>query len=260
MTEKNILVLDKLNAGYKNKNIIKDLSVELEAGCVAALLGLNGCGKTTLLKAICGLIPSKGICLVNGEDPRKPGDKKRAALISYIAQRASIAFPISVLDVTLMGFNHTMSVFEQPGEGHRKKAAAALESMGLAKMENSDYNTLSEGQRQLVILARAIVQNSPLMLFDEPDSALDFTNRHMVFSKITKLLSKKGKSAVISMHDANFALRYCDHLLLMKDGRLEQSINPRLCEKHELEQALASIYGNIELIEHRGAYIMIEKA
>lgn len=254
-----VLRLENFSAGYGDTSIVQNCSFTLERGHAVGLLGLNGCGKTTLLKGICGLIRTSGSCLVQGMDPSKMGDRQRAMYISYIAQRGSIGFPISSLDVVLMGFNPALGLLEQPGKKHVDRALEALQGVGLCHRADADFAALSEGQRQLVTLARALVQNTPLLLFDEPDSALDFTNRHMVFDALQRMLAAEEKAAIFSMHDANFALRYCSRLLLMKKGRLVADLQVQRCEKKELEQALGLVYGPVALLEYGGYYVMVRR-
>lgn len=257
MTENPVLRLEGFCAGYGGGQVVSDASFTLERGQAAALLGLNGCGKTTLIKGVCGLIPSQGDCLVQGLDPRKMNDRSRARHISYISQALSIPFSASLLDIVLMGFNPVLGLLEQPGKLHTDKALEALDEVGLKNRAHEDITTLSQGQRQLVILARALIQDTPLLLFDEPDSALDFTNRHMVFGTLERLLLSRSKAAVLSMHDANFALQYCPRLLLMKQGRIIADICPALCSMKDLEEALSGIYGSVKLLMHDDHYVMV---
>lgn len=260
MSKQPVLCLENFCAGYGNMPVVQDCNLILEQGQITGLLGLNGGGKTTLLKGICGLIRTSGVCLVQGKDPSRMGDRQRAAYISYIAQRGSIDFSISLLDVVVMGCTATLGLLEQPGKEHIDRALEALREVGLRHRAHDDFLTLSEGQRQLVILARAMAQNTPLLLLDEPHSALDFSNRHMVFLALRRLLAKEKKTVMVSMHDASFALRYCSRLLLMKQGRFVADLNVKQCKKDKLEHALRLVYGPIALLEDNGYYVMVRRA
>ncbi len=254
-----LLQVEHLSGGYGRREVVHDVSLTVAAGELCALLGLNGCGKTTLIKAVCGLLPAvRGACLVDGQDTTRLNEKKRAALLSYIPQRLSIITGRSVLDVVLMGFNPRLGLLESPGERHRQEAVAALEKLGLVHRAGADFATLSEGQKQLVILARAMVQNAPVMLMDEPDSALDFVNRGMVLGKVRQLLREQGRAGLISLHDPNFAMRFCDRLLLMKDGAVCGQVVLAKATPQEVEEALSALYGPVRILRHPGGLVMVE--
>ena len=129
----------------------------------------------------------------------------------------------------------------------------------LAELAGRDYATLSEGQKQLVILARALSQDTPVMLMDEPDSALDFVNRHMVLGKIRSVLHERRQAGLITLHDPNFALAYCDRLLLMQDGGILTEIDMRSTDHAAIEAGLGAIYGDIAVLEYKNRYIMTKR-
>ena len=245
-----LLSLQDITAGYAGHEVVKGASLSVEAGEFCALLGLNGCGKTTLLRAACGLLPLQGgRCTVQQQDCTHLDERRRACLMSYIPQRGSLIMGKTVLEVVLMGFNPRLRLLDSPGETHKKAALENLDRLGLLALAGRDYAQLSEGQKQLVILARALSQDTPVMLMDEPDSALDFVNRHMVLAKIREVL-----------HDPNFALTYCDRLLLMKDGRITAEIDMKKATRVEVQAALGLIDGEIAVLEYAGRYIMTKRA
>lgn len=171
-----LLSLRNIHTGYGSREIVRGASLAVEGGEFCALLGLNGCGKTTLLRAACGLLPMKeGRCMVGETETTHLDEKSRARLMSYIPQRGSPIMGKTVLEVVLMGFNARLRLLDSPGEAHRRIAMEHLTHLGLAELAGRDYATLSEGQKQLVILARALSQDTPVMLMDEPDSALDLS-------------------------------------------------------------------------------------
>ena len=158
-----------------------------------------------------------------------------------------------------MGFNARLRLLDSPGEAHRRIAMEHLTHLGLAELAGRDYATLSEGQKQLVILARALSQDTPVMLMDEPDSALDFVNRHMVLGKIREVLHERQQAGLITLHDPNFALSYCDRLLLMQDGTIVTEIDMRNTDRAAIEAALGIIYGEIAVLEYKERYIMTRR-
>lgn len=255
----NILEVKDFSAGYGKKKVVKRLSFTLEEGTLTGLLGVNGSGKTTLIKGLCGLIPSAGGCRIKGTDPRSVKARERAGLIGYIPQGGGISFSIPVMDVVLMGFNPVLGVLEQPKRAHRRRALEALAQVGLQNRAEEDFLTLSGGQRQLVILACAMVQDASLLLLDEPNSALDFINHHEMMSQIRKMTRREGAAGLICLHDINFALQYCDRLLFLKDGELVDYVNPGGDSEERLLQALEAVYGKVELLMHRTQYIMVKE-
>lgn len=253
-----ILTVERLFSGYGHQEIVQDVSFSVEEGEFCALLGLNGCGKTTLIKTICGLLPAwQGRCLVEGQDCTCLNERQRAQRIAYIPQRGSLISGKTALDVVLMGYNPHLGLLESPGRAKRQHAAEVLEKLGLGDRAQRDYSELSEGQKQLVILARTLVQDTPVLLMDEPDSALDFVNRGMVLGKVRDILHTQKRAGLITLHDPNFALAYCDRLLLMKEGRIIRELPLKCVSPDAAEEALSEIYGKIRILRHPGGMVMV---
>ncbi len=249
-----------LSVYYGNTCVVDDVSFSLFKGGMCALLGPNAGGKTTLLKGICRLVPTKGECVINGKNLANMRQKQLAQHISYIPQNSSIELAISVLDVVMMGFSPMLSLLENPGKSHRETAMAALSDVGLSDKADTNFLHLSAGQKQLVIFARAMVQNTQLMLLDEPDSALDFANKHHILSMIQKITKKQNKSVLISLHDANMALKYCDRALLISDGKLIADLDISTVSDDELKEKLSLIYTPVEIIRHNSHKVMLKKS
>jgi len=252
-----LLSLQSLSVGYGGKQIVYDVSFDINAGELCALLGQNGSGKTTLLKGICGLLPlSGGRCISNGLDCSVLNEKERARQISYIPQRFSKLMNVNVLDVVMMGLYPQLGLFDFPTTEDKAAALSSLEKMEIPHLADDDFSRLSEGQKQLVILARALTQNAPVMLMDEPDSALDFQNKHAALAKIRKLIRDEDKTGLVTLHDPNLALAHCDRLILLHEGRVISEV--RLCDSSmdEIRSNLSKIYDNITLIKHDGKYLV----
>lgn len=255
-----LLQLEHVTTGYGSKVIVRDVNLEIREGEFCALLGLNGSGKTTLLKAVCGLIPVReGRCLVGGLDCTRFHERKRAQKISYIPQRHSKMQGVSVLDAVLMGCNPHLGLLDSPDAGDRALAIEALAKMGLEELADKDFSRLSGGQKQLVILARTLLQNAPVMLMDEPDSALDFCNRHRMLSRVQELIHSERKAGLITIHDPNFALAYCDRLVLLRDGAIIDQVRLADAGRDEILACLSKIYGEIILLEHNEKYILVQQ-
>lgn len=254
------LTLQQVCADYGGQPVVRGVSFEVEAGQLCALLGTNGSGKTTLLKAICGLLPSRGgQCLVDGQPIMRLHEKQRARLLSYIPQRHSRLMGVTVLDTVLMGQNPHVRLFHATTQADRAAAMNCLKDMEISHLAYRDFAALSEGQKQMAIIARALLQDAPVMLMDEPDSALDFVNRCFVLSTIRSTLHRHQKAGLIAMHDPNFALSYCDRLILLKEGQVVAEVSCREAPQEEIRRSLSMIYGKIDLLAHKGQYVMLRE-
>jgi len=253
------LRVDGMRVAYGRREILRGVDFTLGEGEMAALLGLNASGKTTLLRAVCGLIPlNGGDCLINGRGYLQSDERRRARLISYLPQRHSRLYDLSVMDVVLMGFNPHISLLASPGKREREASLEALDHLGMKDHAGEDFSLLSEGQKQLVLLARALVQDTGLLLLDEPDSALDYPNRHRVLSLLRNLLKEDGRSALITLHDPNFALAYCDKLLMLRDGLIVRDQAVSGSGAGELRDCLSLVFGAVDVIESRGRFVMLK--
>lgn len=242
---------ENITAGYGKNPIIKNLSFELEEGCLMGILGANGSGKTTLLKAVCGILPHKGICTMEGQVLEQLSPRKLARLCSYIPQRSGISIDIPVLDVVLMGCNPSLGMLERPNSQMRSKAMQALDRVGLSGKEEVNYLQLSEGQKQLCIFARTLVSESRLLLLDEPESALDFRYRYRMMDELKRWIDGTKGSTVVTLHDPVLALNYCDRLLLLNEKEILGILKPKTDETERMERQLSRIYGEISLQKWR---------
>lgn len=240
-------LVENLSAGYEKQEIVHQVSFFAEPGTLTCLLGPNGCGKTTLMKSLAGLLSHEGFCQLNGQNIETMTLKQRSQRISYIPQRSGISISLPVLDVVLMGFNPVLKLLDHPSKEQVEKARQALVSVGLAGAEEQDYLTLSEGQKQLVILARMLIENTDLLLMDEPDSALDFQNRHRMIQRIRDMVRDEKKTGILCLHDPMLALAYCDQIVLMKDGKPEDVLYPAKDTVEKMTAAFSKIYGSVSV-------------
>lgn len=252
-----VLEVERLRAGYGKRMVLRDVSFRVDGGMLTALLGANGCGKTTLLKALCRQLPYDGRCLLGGTSLRDVPRKALARQVSYIPQRSGIGVSLPVLEVVLMGFNPALGLLERPSAAQRNQALEALAAVGLADRAGEDYQRLSEGQKQLCILARTIVEDAPLLLMDEPESSLDFDHRHRIMRRLAALVRDTGKAALITLHDPALALAYCQRLILLKDGVCIAVLHPGSDALADMEAALTAIYGPIRLTRLDQRLIML---
>ncbi len=245
------LTVSNLCAGYGKSLVLNDISFFVNEGEVFGILGANGSGKTTLLKALCNLLSHSGKVLIQDKDTHSLSVKERSRYIGYIPQRSGIEINMSVSEVVLMGFNPYLNLLENPTKEMVKKSLSALEKVGLKGFENCDYLALSEGQKQLCVLARTIAPNAKILLLDEPESALDFKFRYRIMKLLSALAKENSYGVVVNLHDPMLALNYCDRLLLLSEGKVESIICPKEDTVARMEEKLKKIYGNISVKTER---------
>ena len=233
------------------RQILDHISFSVDApGHVIGILGPNGSGKTTLLKAVCGELPHGGHVVLEGLELAGLRTKELAKRVSYIPQQSGISISMSVLDVVLMGFYSKLGLLSQPSADMRKDAYHALKQVGMADLAERDYLTLSGGEKQLVIFARTLVEDTKLLLFDEPDSSLDLGNKYRMIQMIRDFVcGNPVKTALICLHDPILALACCDTLMLLKDGHLIRMLRPETDSIKDMELAFTEIYGPVNLLE-----------
>ena len=213
----------ELAIGYGAKEIGSGLSLAVEAGDILCLLGPNGCGKTTLFRTLLGLMPALSGQVLLGDKPITAQRRAEIATqIAYVPQAHAPPFPFEALEVVLMGRTARLGTFGQPGQRDRETALNAMRQLGIADLAHRDYSRLSGGQRQLVLIARALAQEAALIVMDEPTASLDFGNQAQVLAKITNLVrnaSEAGHGVILSTHDPDQAFALDARVLLMKNGR-----------------------------------------
>jgi len=248
----NGLTVRNLRAGYGAARVIDGLSFAVEEGRILGVLGANGSGKTTLIRAICGIVRHEGECTLDGVRLEGITARRLGQMCSYIPQRSGIAIDISALDVVLMGFNPQLGLLAHPTQEMKAQAFAALDRVGLVGRADANYLHLSEGQKQLCILARTLVSSGRLLLLDEPESALDFRYRYRMLEIIRDWVSREGRCALVALHDPMLALGCCDELLLIKDGKSLGLIRPGRDSLEDMEALLCQLYGPVSLTRCRG--------
>lgn len=207
-----------LTIGYPDHTVGSGLDVALKTGEVLALLGPNGGGKTTLLKTLLGLLkPKDGAISLAGKPLADYGIAERARVIAYVPQVHVGTFAFTVESVVLMGRTAHGSLFSRPSARDRAVAHAVLERFGIAHLAQRPYTMISGGERQLVLLARALAQEPRFVVLDEPTASLDFGNQGKVMAEI-KALAKSGHGVLFTTHDPNHALRAADRAYLLRGG------------------------------------------
>lgn len=212
------LEIQDLTCGYGSREVVSDANFTLESGEVLCLLGPNGVGKTTLFKALLGLLRlNRGKILIDGEDLRKLSRKKLASLIGYVPQVHEPPFPFEVLDVVVMGSIGRIKPFASPSQGQYRQGEEILKTLGMAHLCRRVYTEISGGERQMVLIARALMQNPCFLVLDEPTSNLDFGNQMRVLQQV-KALSAQGIGIVMTSHFPDHAFLCGTKVALMSKG------------------------------------------
>lgn len=212
------LELSKVAAGYGSRPVIKDVSLQVEAGEILCLLGPNGSGKTTLFKAILGFLGLQaGKIALDGEDISSWPRARLAQVMGYIPQAHQPPFPFKVLDVVLMGRTAHLGPMAAPGPKDVAIARQALASLNISYLEDRVYTEVSGGERQLVLIARALAQQPQVLIMDEPTSSLDFGHQVRVLEQIAGLASQ-GLSIIMATHFPNHALLCAQKVALVNRG------------------------------------------
>jgi iron complex transport system ATP-binding protein len=204
---------------YGSRSVFRGLDLSLAEGEILSLLGPNGCGKTTLLRCVAGLLPlGEGKVLLDGTDLGTLDEAHRARILGFVFQEHTVLFPYTVLEVVRMGRAPHLGLFAVPSAHDTEIALHALETVGLQALAGARYTQISGGERQLALVARALAQEPQVLLLDEPTSHLDFGNQMLVLETIRRLAAARGLAVLMATPAPDHALFVADRVALMKDG------------------------------------------
>jgi len=236
------IAFQNMSFSYDRVQILRSVSGEIAPGGITALFGPNGSGKTTLLKCLAGLLSVKqGNITVLDHNIRRLSAKAIGRLMAYVPQEHSVSFPFSVEEVVLMGRTPHLGGVMGPKREDTLIAHSAIESIGIENLIKQSYTELSGGQRQMVLIARALAQDSPIIILDEPTAALDFKNQLRVW-RIMGKLKEDGKTIVACTHDPNHVFWFCDQVIVLNEGTiLANGVVKEILSK----QMLNTLYGDV---------------
>jgi len=241
------LSAEALDFGYRGRRVGHGVSLDIRSGEVLCLLGPNGGGKTTLMKTLLGLLPPlAGRVLLDGRDVAHLARKELARTIGYVPQAHLAFFPFTVIDIVLMGRSAHVPLFAAPSHADHAVAERALGQLGIDHLKSRIYTEISGGERQLVLIARALAQEPRILVMDEPTASLDFGNQLRVLNQIAAL-ARAGIAVVFSTHDPDHVFLVGDRVALLHDGGMEEIGPP---EAVITAAALKRLYGvDVQVVE-----------
>lgn len=238
-----MFVIDNLSFGYTRETVLENITAHIPKGSLCALYGPNGSGKSTLLKCCLGLLKGyTGTITYDGHALETLNPRERAKLIAYVPQDQTQTFPFTVSEMVLMGRNPYIYHYG-PGETDEILTDRALETLGIAGFRDRPITELSGGEKQLVTLARAFNQDTPLLLLDEPSSALDYHNQLLIWSCMKKL-AESGKTVIVTTHDPNQVLWHCSHVAILNKTIIDYGHPDDVIT----ETNLSKLYGSVSTV------------
>jgi iron complex transport system ATP-binding protein len=215
------LCVEDLSFAYpKRPSLINGVSFSVDKGDVLCLLGPNGTGKTTLMRCLLGINKIKrGRIKIGGFDISNMSARELARLVAYVPQATTIAFPYQVMDMVIMGRSPHIGFMSTPSEVDLEIARSALDETGISHLQDSLFSEISGGERQLVLISRALAQQSNILIMDEPTASLDYGNQTRIL-KIIRGLASQGYSIVMTTHFPNHAFLACNKVAIMNGGKI----------------------------------------
>lgn len=214
------IAVSNLSFSYGDRLILKQISFAAQDNQLLSILGANGVGKSTLFRCMLGLLKGySGEILLHGKNLKTMSIIEIAKSVAYIPQSHYPSFNYSVFDMVLMGTTHQVSMISKPGKKQLQLVNQALERLGICHLKNRGYTQISGGERQLVLMARALVQEAKILILDEPTANLDYGNQIRVLTQI-KSLAKEGYTIIQSTHNPDQTFLFSDTVMAMKDGEI----------------------------------------
>jgi iron complex transport system ATP-binding protein len=216
-------MLEMINGGFgyhRDPMVFQNLNFKINNGEIMSILGPNGCGKTTLLKCLMGIMElTQGSVLMDGHEVPKAPDRSAGQNIGYVPQNHNMVYSYTVLEMTLMGRARFIPIFSVPSSEDVKIARASLKMAEIGGYEDRIFSELSGGEKQLVLIARALASDAEILIFDEPTSALDYKNQYMVIKLLYKLAKERDHIIIMTTHHPEHALNLSDKILLMNGSK-----------------------------------------
>jgi iron complex transport system ATP-binding protein len=239
------IVLDGVTVRLGGRPVVDRVSATVEAGDWVALIGPNGAGKTSLLRAIAGLLPCEGSVALGGRPAASLDRRERARQLAVVPQEPETPPWLTVAEYVLLGRTPHLGPLAREGGADREAAWRALERLDLEPFVDRPLGTLSVGERQRAVVARALAQEAPIVLLDEPTAALDIGHQQQALELLDALRASEGLTLLAAMHDLTLAAQYADRVLLLAAGRIVADGSP------------AAVLTEAALAEHYGASVRV---
>ncbi|GAA4186136.1 ABC transporter ATP-binding protein [Streptosporangium oxazolinicum] len=220
------LVVRDLSVVLDRRAVLSGVGLDVRDGGWLAVIGANGAGKSTLLRALAGVLPFGGEALVDDTPLRRLGPRERARLLAYAPQSPALPADMTVFDYALLGRTPYIPYLGRESRHDREVTASVLERLDLSSLAARTLARLSGGERQRVVLARALAQRAPVLLLDEPTTALDLGHQQQVLELVDRLRLADGLTVVTTLHDLSLAGQYADSMTLLSGGRVAASGTP----------------------------------
>lgn len=247
-----MLKFEGVHTGYGSKEVIKGFTAEIHKGEFVGLIGSNGTGKSTLLKCLSGLLPiTGGRIVVKGRDNAGLKQRERSQMVAVVPQSFDIDYDFTVEDIVLMGRNPYLSYRDRESVEDYRIVEQAMKMTKTLGFRGRMFNELSGGEKQRVIIARAIAQEPDIILLDEPTSALDVHHQIEVMELIDQLNKNDHMTVVAVLHDINLASRYCGRLIMIQGGRVVADGPPA---DVVIEQNLKQLYNMKMLVRENAVF------
>ena len=250
MTEDTVMNIGGLRFSYREKPVLDGIELDVRKGEILGILGPNGCGKTTLLKLLNrNLRPQDGEVLLNGTDLKGISKKRIARHIAVVPQSNEIKFAFSVRDIVAMGRMPFLDSFRGESSEDHRIVEEAMEKTNITEFADRLINTMSGGERQRAIIARALAQRPEILLLDEPTLHLDINHQFEVLDLVRKLSDEEGLTVVIVSHDLPMVVKYCDRMVLIHDHKIFAMGTPQEVLTKENMRAVFNIDAVLEYDE-----------
>jgi len=230
----------RLSFAYKDRAVLHAVSLSVVSGEMVGILGPNGSGKTTLLKILSAVLVGQGEVKLNGREIETYGRRELSRLFAVVSQESRVNFPYTVAEMVLMGRASYHSSFALEGKKDLEVARASMELTDCVSLSNRYFHELSGGEKQRVMIARALAQEPRILLLDEPSAFLDLKHQVQVFELLRRLNRERGMTVVAALHDLNLAALFFPRLIILRDGKIYRDGSP---SEVLTEKTIEEVYG-----------------